>query len=87
VTPAGGKGDENGGVNRSHEPAAPAGQRLTLAVSAEGNHITLKVAGQTTADYTNAGRCFTRGHIALQPRGTKTVAECRTIEIVELPTK
>jgi hypothetical protein len=75
-------------VIRSHEPVVPpADQWLTLEVIAEGNHITLKVDGQTTADYIDAGRRFTRGHIALQQHTPRTVVEFRKIENMELPTK
>ncbi|HEY7326128.1 MAG TPA: family 16 glycoside hydrolase [Gemmataceae bacterium] len=57
---------------------------FTLEVLAEGNHIVLKMDGQTTADYTDDKRRFSSGHIALQQHNTHTVVEFRKIEIKEL---
>ncbi len=54
-----------------------------MEVIAEGNHLVIKVNGQITSDYTDAGRRFTKGHIALQQFTLSP--EFRKIEIKELP--
>ena len=58
---------------------------FTLEVIAQGNHVVVKVNGMMTADYTDADRLFSTGHIALQQHGPQTVVEFRKIEIRELP--
>jgi WD40 repeat protein len=73
-----------GAVVPVRESLAPAGQWFTLEVVAAGNHIILEVNGRTTADYTDAKRRFSSGHIALQLYARqRTVVEFRKIEIKE----
>jgi hypothetical protein len=73
-----------GFLGRVHQPAVSLSEFFTLEVIARGNHIVIKVNGQTTADYTDTQRRHSRGHIALQQYGSTSV-EFRTIEIKELP--
>jgi hypothetical protein len=60
---------------------------FTMDVIVEGNHFIIQVNGKTTADYTDAQRRFTSGHIAVQQAHPETVAEFRRIEIKELEPK
>ena len=66
------------------ESPVPPSEWFTEEVVAEGNHIVVKVNGETTADYYDQRR-FTSGHFALQQYDPETVAEFRKIEIKELP--
>ena len=66
------------------ESPAPPGQWFTMDVSAETNSIQIKVNGKTTANYTDEGWRFSRGHIALQQHDPQTIIEFRKIEIREL---
>ncbi|HQU47094.1 MAG TPA: DUF1080 domain-containing protein, partial [Pirellulales bacterium] len=56
---------------------------FTLELIAVDNHITVKVNGQTTADYPDSARRFSMGHITLQQHDPQTVVEFRKIEIKE----
>jgi serine/threonine protein kinase/formylglycine-generating enzyme required for sulfatase activity len=62
----------------------PPGQWFTEEVIAQGNRITVKVNGQTTAVYRDEKEISASGHIALQQNNAKTIAEFRKIEIKEL---
>ena len=75
----------DGPVVSIREPPVPPGQWFTEEVIARGNHIVIKVNGKTLTDYTDEGRRFRSGHIALQVNTPTTVAEFRKIEIKELP--
>jgi serine/threonine protein kinase/formylglycine-generating enzyme required for sulfatase activity len=66
------------------ENLVPAGQWFVEEVIAEGNRLTIKVNGQTTALYLDEKRISARGHIALQQNNSRTIAEFRKIEIKEL---
>jgi hypothetical protein len=68
-----------------HESLVPPGQWFTMEVTAQGNHIVVKVNGKTTVDYPDEERRFASGHIALQQLTPATVVEFRKIEIKELP--
>jgi hypothetical protein len=57
---------------------------FTEEVIAQGNHLVIKVNGQTTADYFDGKHISSMGHIALQHTGTQTVVEFRRVEIKEL---
>ena len=59
-------------------------QFFTLEVIARGDHIIIKVNGQTTADYIDPRWRYMSGHIALQQFESGTVIEFRKIEIREL---
>jgi hypothetical protein len=73
-----------GAVVSVRQSPVPPSEWFTQEVIAEGNHITIKVNGKTTANYTDAKRRFTSGHFALQQHNPETVAEFRKIEIEEL---
>jgi hypothetical protein len=75
----------DGAVVSVSETRAPVGIWFTMEVVAIGNHILIKINGNTTADYTDTKGRFVRGHIALQTMDRPTVAEFRKIEIKELP--
>jgi len=65
-------------------------QWFTLEIIAQANHITIKVNGQTTADYVDAANTYGKRHIALQslshtePVLQRTVVEFRKIELQDL---
>jgi formylglycine-generating enzyme required for sulfatase activity/predicted Ser/Thr protein kinase len=75
---------KNAFARRTYTPLVPDGQWLTLEVLAEGNHIIVKVDGNTTIDYTDDQGTFTKGHITLQQHSQNLAAEFRKIEIKEL---
>jgi hypothetical protein len=72
-----------GFLGRVHQPVVSLSEYFKLEVITRGNHVVIKVNGQTTADYTDPRRHHSRGHIALQQYGSTSV-EFRTIEIKEL---
>jgi hypothetical protein len=65
-------------------PHAP-DEWFTQEVIAEGNHITIKVNGKTTVDFTDPNSTYMRGHFALQGHDPGTVVKFRKIEVIELP--
>jgi hypothetical protein len=58
---------------------------FTQEVTFIGNHITIKVNGKTTVDYTDEKNTFPKGHFALQGHDPGTVVKFRKIEVKELP--
>jgi hypothetical protein len=58
---------------------------FTQEVTAEGNHIVIKVNDKTTVDFTDAKSTFLAGHFALQGHDPGTVVKFRKIEVKELP--
>ena len=60
-----------------------AGQWFTYEVIAREKHFTLKVDGQTTAEYEDTGLGILKGHIALQVMGQNSVMELRKLEVAE----
>jgi formylglycine-generating enzyme required for sulfatase activity/serine/threonine protein kinase len=66
------------------ETLVPPGQWFTEEVIAQGNHIVVKVNGQTAAVYRDQKQISASGYIALQQNNRQTVAEFRKIEIKEL---
>jgi hypothetical protein len=77
--------DANPELHRTRETAFRPEEWITCEIIAEGNHIVVKLNGQTTADYTDEQKLYTSGHIVLQQHGAATVVEFRKIEIKELP--
>jgi hypothetical protein len=59
---------------------------FTQEVTAEGNHIVIKVNGKVTVDWNDPGNTFKKGHFALQGHDPGTVVKFRKIEVLELPT-
>lgn len=63
---------------------------FTLEIIAQGNHIIIKVNGAVTADYTDAKRTYTKGHLALQqmsrskPGPQPTIVQFKSIEVKSL---
>jgi hypothetical protein len=57
----------------------------TQEVTAEGNHIVIKVNGKTTVDYVDEKNTYTKGHFALQGHDPGTVVKFRKVEVIELP--
>lgn len=74
-------------VNVAKSPVRP-GEWFTLEVIARGNHAVVQVNGQTTADYSDPKRRYTRGRITLlamnQAKHRQRYLEFRKIEIKEL---
>jgi formylglycine-generating enzyme required for sulfatase activity len=61
------------------------GDWFTHEVIADGNHITIKVNGRTTADYVDPRASYTSGHIVLQQLRERSTVEFRKVELKELP--
>jgi hypothetical protein len=57
---------------------------FTQEVIAVGNHIVIKVNGETTVDFVDENNTYTKGHFALQQHDPKTVVKFRKIEVKEL---
>ncbi|HZL91308.1 MAG TPA: family 16 glycoside hydrolase [Pirellulaceae bacterium] len=60
------------------------GTWFTGEVIAAGKQIIVRINGQTTANFEDAERRYTKGHIALQVFSPQTVVQFRKIEIKEL---
>jgi hypothetical protein len=73
--------DANPELHRTRETVLKPGEWITLEIFVEGDHILIKVNGQTTSDYTDEQRLYTTGHIVLQQHRAVTVAEFRKIVI------
>ena len=58
---------------------------FTQEVTADGNHIVIKVNGKTTVDFVDKKNTYTKGHFALQQHDPGTVVMFRKIEVKELP--
>jgi hypothetical protein len=58
---------------------------FTQEVTAIGNHITIKVNGKVTVDFTDKNNTYKTGHFALQGHDPGTVVKFRKIEVKELP--
>ncbi len=73
-------------LHRTRKAVLRSGEWITFEIIAKDNHLVIKVNGETTCDYTDEQRVYTKGHIVLQQHGAQTVAEFRKIEVKELPT-
>jgi len=60
------------------------GEWFTQEVIAKGNHITIKVNGKITVDFTDEQNSYTQGHLALQQHHDGSIVEFRRIEVKEL---
>lgn len=60
---------------------------FTQEVEAVGNHIVIKVNGQTTVDYTDPKNTFTKGHFAFQHHDPTCHVKIRKVEVMELSDK
>jgi hypothetical protein len=58
---------------------------FTQEVTAEGNHIIIKVNGKTTVDIVDEGNAFTKGHFAIQHHDPTCKIMVRKAEVKELP--
>jgi hypothetical protein len=58
---------------------------FTQEVTADGNHIVIKVNGKTTVDFVDKKNTYNKGHFALQQHDPGTVVMFRKIEVKELP--
>lgn len=65
--------------DRPHQP----NEWFTLDVTAQDNHITIKVNGKTTVDFINAQRHFTQGHFALQQHDAQSTVEFRRLDLAQ----
>lgn len=54
---------------------------VTLEVIAQGDHLVVKVDGETTVDVVDKQRTYTQGHFALQVWDAGTVVQFRKIEV------
>jgi hypothetical protein len=57
---------------------------FTQEVTMKGSHITIKVNGKVTVDWTDPDNNFTKGHFALQGHDPGTVVKFRKVEVKEL---
>ncbi len=71
------------------KPPAGAGpdEWFTQEVTADGNHIVIKVNGVTTVDYTDPHNTYTKGHFAIQYHDPTCKIMVRKVEVKELPAK
>jgi hypothetical protein len=60
---------------------------FTQEVTAQGNHIVVKVNGKTTVDWKDPENRFTKGHFALQGHDPGSVMKFRKVQVKELPAK
>jgi hypothetical protein len=58
---------------------------FTQEVIADGNHIIIKVNGQTTVDFVDTHNNARKGHFALQGHDPGTVVKFKKVEVMELP--
>ncbi|MFL5244993.1 MAG: DUF1080 domain-containing protein [Gemmataceae bacterium] len=58
---------------------------FTQEVIADGNHIIIKVNGETTVDFVDKNNTYTKGHFALQQHNDGSVVKFRKIEYKPLP--
>lgn len=58
---------------------------FTQEVIADGNHIIIKVNGETTVDFVDEKNTYKKGHFSLQQHDPGTVVQFRKIEVKELP--
>jgi len=70
-----------------NKPPAGAGPNewFTQEVTAEGNHIVIKVNGVVTVDYRDPHNTFTKGHFAIQHHDPTCKIMVRKAEVKELP--
>jgi hypothetical protein len=66
---------------------AGADEWFTQEVTADGNHITIKVNGVLTVDYSDPHNTYTKGHFAIQQHDPGTKIWVRKAEVKELPSK
>ena len=58
---------------------------FTQEVTADGNHIIIKVNGKTTVDIVDEGNAFTKGHFSIQHHDPSCKVMIRKVEVKELP--
>ncbi len=58
---------------------------FTQEVTADGNHIIIKVNGKTTVDFVDEMNRHTKGHFAFQQHNEGSVVTIRKAEVKELP--
>jgi hypothetical protein len=58
---------------------------FTQEVTADGNHIVIKVNGKTTVDFKDESNAYTKGHFAIQHHDPTCKVMVRKIEVKELP--
>ncbi len=73
------------GIIPARKPPPKPGEWFTMEVIAQRGSITVKVNGETTADFLDSKREYLKGHLALQVIDAQTTVEFRKIEIKELP--
>jgi len=64
-----------------HKP----GEWFTQEVTADGNHIVIKVNGKTTVDYVDPHGTYKTGHFAIQHHDPGCRVMIRKVEVKELP--
>jgi hypothetical protein len=58
---------------------------FTQEVTADGNHIVIKVNGKTTVDFVDESNAYTKGHLAIQYHDPTCRIMVRKAEVKELP--
>lgn len=59
----------------------------TQEITADGNHLVIKVNGKTTVDYVDEKNSFTKGYLALQQHNKGSVVMYKDLMMRELPAK
>jgi hypothetical protein len=60
---------------------------FTQEVTAEGNHIVIKVNDKVTVDWNDPENTYKKGHFALQGHDPGSVMKFRKVQVKELPSK
>jgi hypothetical protein len=58
---------------------------FTQEVTADGNHIIIKVNGKKTVDFVDESNAYTKGHFAIQHHDPTCKVMVRKVEVKELP--
>jgi hypothetical protein len=73
------------GFQKVLEQLVPPNTWFTQEVTADGNHIVIKVNGKTTVDFVDTKHSFTRGHFAFQQHNLGSEVWIRNVRVRELP--
>lgn len=73
------------GLAKVTDMLVPPNTWFTQEVTADGNHITIKVNGKTTVDFVDEKRSFTKGHFAFQQHNLGSEVWIRNVRVKELP--
>ena len=75
------------GLAKVTDMLVPPNTWFTQEITADGNHITIKVNGKTTVDFVDEKRSHTKGHFAFQQHNLGSEVWIRNVRVKELPAK